>query len=117
MVRWQAISKPVAARIQGRHPRMRQNKRWRDKPVTNLPHQLVFLVGGLVVGCDVGGLVVGCDVVGCEVFRAGAMIQPWSKIPRPSGCGFLSSFDSAIPYKTLELSVLLIISSASSLVE
>ena len=97
------------ARIKGRHP-----------------HFLVvgglvvggLVVGGLVVGCDVVGCdVVGCDVICCEAVRAGAMIQPWSKIPRLSGCGFLSSFDSAIPYKTLEFIEFLIISSTSFLVE
>ena len=74
--------------------------------MTYFPHQVVFLV----VGLDV----VGLDVVGLD---EGATLQPRSKIPRPSGCGFLSSFESAISYKILELSELAMVVSTSILVE
>ena len=111
---WRAITKPVA-KFQCKNSGETSSNAY-------FPHQEVGrLVGRLVVGRDVGRDVVGCLVVGGEVvvgefvgFKVGP-IQPRSVIL--SCCGFLCSFDSAISYKTLELSDLAMVSSTSSLVE
>ena len=72
------------------------------------------VVGGEVVGGEVvGDELVGDELVVVEVILSGVLIQSW---PRPSGCGFLSSFESAIPYKILEFCESAMISFTSSLV-